>query len=99
MCRGLHYVGTTLVIISVFGALVISPWFWLAAPFAGYGFAWLSHFLIEQNKPATFRYPLWSLRADFRMFGLAVQGRMADEVTKLYGSPHPAKDAPLRPRA
>ena len=41
----------------------------------GYFFAWVSHFFIEKNKPATFKYPLWSLRGDFRMFFEILAGK------------------------
>ncbi|KAJ9098206.1 hypothetical protein QFC21_004535 [Naganishia friedmannii] len=33
----------------------------------GYFFAWIGHFVVENNKPATFKYPVFSLRGDFRM--------------------------------
>ena len=74
--RGWHYVGTALVLVCAGLGAVASFWWFAAMPFAGYGFAWASHFLIEKNKPATFTYPAWSLISDFRMFGLWLMGRL-----------------------
>ena len=49
----------------------------------GYGFAWFGHFAIEKNRPATFKYPLWSfIAADWKMWALMLSGRMAAEVEK-----------------
>jgi hypothetical protein len=95
--RGLHYCGTSLGAFVMLTAFVRGP-IWLAAValVCGYGPAWVGHFFIERNKPASFKYPLWSLRGDFKMLGLALRGKMADEVTRLYGSRAPAADAPLR---
>nr|WP_294167405.1 DUF962 domain-containing protein [uncultured Sphingomonas sp.] len=75
--RAIHYAGTALVI-GCAGALAATRnRRWLAAmPVAGYGFAWGSHALVERNRPATFTYPWWSLRSDFRMFFLALGGRL-----------------------
>lgn len=75
--RALHYVGTALVIAAA-TALVLTGngWWALAMPLAGYGFAWSAHFFVEKNRPATFTYPLWSLASDFRMFFLAISGRL-----------------------
>ena len=79
-CRRLHFVGTGLVILGAALAAWRSPWWLLACPIAGYGFAWVGHFGFEKNRPATFSYPLWSLRGDFRMFRLMATGKMASEI-------------------
>lgn len=78
--RWLHFAGTTGVLACLAAAAVVSPWWALAAPLAGYGPAWLGHFGFEHNRPATFRYPLWSLRGDFRMYRLMWLGRMGPEI-------------------
>jgi hypothetical protein len=80
--RWLHFAGTTLVLGSLAAAVLVSPLWLLAAPLAGYGFAWLGHFGFEHNRPATFTYPLWSLRGDFRMYRLMWLGRMDAELDR-----------------
>lgn len=95
LCRGLHYVGTGMAIGSVAAAaLTLNPAWLLVAPIAGYGPAWFAHYVVEKNRPATFTYPAWSLRADFKMFGLAVRGKMGAEMKRYYGSTSPAKASP-----
>ncbi|MCC6875295.1 MAG: DUF962 domain-containing protein [Sandaracinaceae bacterium] len=96
VCRALHYAGTSMAIGTVAAAAITwNPLWLLATPVVGYGPAWIGHFFVEHNRPATFEYPAWSLLADFKMLGLALRGQMADEVTRLYGSPSPAREAPL----
>ncbi|XAP78311.1 DUF962 domain-containing protein [Citromicrobium bathyomarinum] len=81
--RRLHYVGTGLVIALAGVALASRNWWLLLAlPVAGYFFAWIAHFRVERNRPATFTYPLWSLIADFRMFFLWITGRLGPELDR-----------------
>jgi hypothetical protein len=82
MTRRLHFLGTSLVWTALVAGVLIRPLWLLAAPLAGYGFAWLGHFAFEKNRPATFTYPLWSLRGDFRMFRLMLLGTMDPEVER-----------------
>lgn len=77
VCRALHYIGSCLVLVVLAVALLTQYWrlLWLL-PVIGYGFAWVGHFFFEHNKPATFKYPLYSLAADWVMLKDFVTGRL-----------------------
>lgn len=82
--RAMHAAGTcTAVALAVTGLVTRKPGLLLGALVAGYGPAWVSHFFVEHNRPATFKHPLWSLLADFKMLGLIVQGKMDAEVARV----------------
>ncbi|KTD35241.1 hypothetical protein Lmor_0688 [Legionella moravica] len=69
ICKGLHYTGTSLFILSLILFVITLNGVWLLAGLiAGYGFAWIGHFVFEHNKPATFKHPIYSLMADFVLF-------------------------------
>ncbi len=82
--RFLHFIGTTL-------AMVLLVWFIVSDRFlfvplvlvAGYGFAWVGHFFVEKNKPASFKYPFWSFISDFKMWFFMLTGRMNREVERV----------------
>jgi hypothetical protein len=88
--RAFHHVGTTAVIGTfATAAVTLNPAWLLLAPVVGYGPAWIGHFVFEKNKPATFQHPLWSVRGDFKMYLLALRGKMADEVERICGGELP----------
>ncbi len=67
--RVLHLIGTSCAILWILGVGFFSDnwaWIWLT-PIFGYGFAWVAHFHVEHNRPATFTHPIYSLIGDFRM--------------------------------
>jgi hypothetical protein len=86
LTRVLHYLGTGGLFVVATLALATGRLALLfLLPVVGYGFAWAAHFFVERNRPATFTYPLWSLAADFVMFGKMLRGQMGAEVRRLAG--------------
>jgi hypothetical protein len=84
LTRGLHYAGTGGLLVTLAIAVGTRRWGLLAlVPVLGYGFAWTAHFFVERNRPATFTYPLWSLRADFVMFAKMLRGQMRAEARRI----------------
>ncbi|SNR60156.1 DUF962 domain-containing protein [Lutibacter flavus] len=82
-CRLLHVIGTTFVFALAITALYHNnPKLWILVPIAGYGFAWVGHFFFEKNKPATFKYPLWSLKSDFKMYFDILSGKISIDSSK-----------------
>ena len=77
-CRRLHFVGSSIVLLLLAAVLVTGELMllWLL-PVVGYGFAWVGHFFFEHNRPATFKYPLFSLMGDWVMFRDMLTGRVA----------------------
>jgi hypothetical protein len=82
--RWLHLIGTASGLVLVVFFVVIGKW-WLfpLALIPGYGAAWIGHFFIEKNKPATFQHPLWSFMGDYKMIGLMLTGRMNAELRRV----------------
>lgn len=76
--RHLHFAGTTLAIVLLVWAIATRHWALLIlVPIAGYGFAWVGHYVFEKNRPATFKYPLYSLMGDFRMWFDMLTGKVS----------------------
>ncbi len=74
--RLLHFIGTFLFFVMLMYILYTAQYSLLwTLPIIGYGFAWVGHFFFEKNKPATFKYPLWSLISDFKLFFEILSGK------------------------
>ena len=86
-CRALHYVGTVGSAALLVYLIATQQWSWLPLVLlAGYGPAWIGHFFIENNRPATFTYPWWSFKGDYKMFYMAVRGELRKELSRLFGA-------------
>jgi hypothetical protein len=86
LTRLLHFIGTSLGILLLAWVFLTGRWYFFPFFFiVGYGFAWFAHFVIEKNKPASFRFPLWSFISDFKMMFYMVTGRMTGEVRRVTG--------------
>tara|TARA_B100001287_G_scaffold69713_1_gene57397 strand:- start:1622 stop:1933 length:312 start_codon:yes stop_codon:yes gene_type:complete len=72
----LHFIGTLAAILFLIAlACTLHPLFILGTLRSGYGTAWIDHFFVEKNEPATFKYPLYSILGDYRMFFEILFGR------------------------
>lgn len=82
--RALHAVGTTAGLLCLGALITIGRWWLFPLAFVpGYGAAWIGHFLIEKNRPATFKHPLWSFIGDYKMIGLMIAGKMDSEIERV----------------
>jgi len=81
--RVLHFIGTSAAVTTLgMAAIRRQPSLIPLALVVGYGPAWVGHFFIEGNTPATFKYPLWSFLADFKMWSKIARGKMDREVER-----------------
>jgi hypothetical protein len=77
ICRRLHFIGSTLTLAVVGWTIYTRNPYWLfLALFCGYGFAWVGHFFFEHNRPATFKYPLYSFMGDWVMYAQILTGKV-----------------------
>ena len=81
--RWLHFIGNTNLFFWLFLAIFYRSIVILAiAILSSYAFAWIGHFFVERNIPATFRYPLKAAICDMIMYYKMWRGEMHAEVEK-----------------
>jgi hypothetical protein len=80
--RALHLAGTAIALACIVLAIVLTPWFLLGGLVAGYAFAWIAHFFVEHNRPATFTYPFKSFASDWVMFAAFLTGQLGKQLAK-----------------
>ena len=74
--RVTHFIGTSLFFILAITAIIqINGFILLGGVVCAYFFAWIGHFFIEKNKPATFKYPWMSLKGDFKLYFEILMGK------------------------
>ena len=81
--RWLHFIGNTNLFLWLIASLLNrSIIFLVLAVITSYAFAWIGHFFVEKNIPATFRYPLKAAICDMVMYYKMWCGEMDSEVKK-----------------
>jgi hypothetical protein len=88
LTRQLHFIGNTNLLIWLSLALIRrSPKLGVFAVASSYAIAWIGHFFVERNRPATFQYPLMSAICDLIMYSKMWRGEMDIEVSKYIHGP------------
>ena len=76
-CRRLHFVGSSIALVCLIAVVITGHAVWLVmALIAGYGLAWIGHFVFEKNRPASFQRPLYSFRGDWVMWRDMLRGKI-----------------------
>ncbi|KAL3135944.1 hypothetical protein ABBQ32_006987 [Trebouxia sp. C0010 RCD-2024] len=75
--RALHYAGTMAgTLLWLVGLCTGNYKLIPIGVFVGYFGAWVGHFFVEHNRPATFKYPGWSFVSDYVMLGYWLTGKL-----------------------
>jgi hypothetical protein len=81
--RQMHFVGNTNLIAWLLVALIRrSPALAALGVISSYALAWIGHFFMEKNVPATFKYPILSAFGDILMYVKMWRGQMDADVTR-----------------
>jgi hypothetical protein len=77
ICRRLHFFGSCLALLNLFNLFLTGKFtFLFYALLCGYSFAWIGHLFFEKNRPATFKYPVYSFIGDWVMFKDILNGKV-----------------------
>jgi hypothetical protein len=84
LTRQLHFIGNTnLFFWLLLGLLMRRKSLVVWAVVSSYALAWIGHFWVERNRPATFQYPIMSAICDMVMYYKMWRGEMDTEVEKI----------------
>ncbi len=73
----LHIIGSLTSITFIIIIIYIEKYKYIPLSiFFGYGCAWIGHFIFEKNRPATFKYPIYSFLGDWMMLKDVLTGKI-----------------------
>lgn len=76
-CRMLHVVGTVVMVVVVAWLAFTGAFAWIPlALLIPYPPGWVGHFVFEHNRPASFRWPFYSMLGDLTMARDVLLGRL-----------------------
>jgi len=73
----LHIIGSLTSLIFMISTIYIEKYKYIPISIlCGYACAWIGHFIFEKNKPATFKYPIYSFIGDWVMLKDVLIGKV-----------------------